>query len=106
MPPEFAGGNPLTPALSPKGERKKFARRAPLPSAASSPAPPPPAPNEDRLPDEEMADVQLHHLGQRGHRRDIGKGEPVPGVTLKPELDAVSAAAARSRSSSPGLPSA
>src|SRR5690606_10485329 len=38
--------------------------------------------DEDRLADEEMADVELAHLRDRGDRRDIIVGEAVAGVDL------------------------
>ena len=43
-------------------------------------------PDEDRLADQEMADVQLDHLRDGGDRLDVVERQPVAGVDLDPVL--------------------
>ena len=45
--------------------------------------------DEDRLADQEMADVELDHLRDRGDRRAVSKVEAVAGMDLEPERRAV-----------------
>src|SRR5690348_15354913 len=42
-------------------------------------------PVDDGLPDQEVADIELHDLRQSRDRADIAEGQPMPGMTLEPE---------------------
>ena len=42
-------------------------------------------PVKNRLANEKMPDIQLNHFSNRSDRANIGEGEPMPGMHLKPQ---------------------